>query len=667
VKTISGTARLLFVVLSLGWAVAGAGAAALIAPGSPDHPASTGAWFAALGDRREGSDAEAQVFSTLGAWFGGRADVHEEDFQSLEGEHSFSRRLWFRVPWPAPGELVVVVPTDGRNDRGLAWASAWADRALASGTPVSLTFLFTGAERGLSAHLGSRTFLEDFYPADPAAVLYLDTDPDHAEVRFTAESGIYPSPLWMVRSLTEAFEAQGLPPRLTGTAPSLFRLDLPQRRNALDPWFRRSIPALWVASGPPGPAPVAALQAFVETWKEGIPEHWDRHWLAFDLGPRTFFWDQQTYLLVLVGTLAILLFGYASLGRRHRGSLRVLGKNFWQLPVLLAFGFLALGAGTVLAQALEEARGRPDLWRVSPFLVWLFKAMVAVTIYLTAFLPFRRSPLSRDPDFYGQAALGLLGVMTLASAALELSFSFYFLWALVWAAVLVLSPWRPIKALALGLGPLWIFRACWDVFGPSPDPELSRWALVSPIAGNFVLALLFLPFLLQVNAWHGAGHRHQRRHEGLWAAVLVTVWGLGTLASGLALLRLEVPPPGPGVLPPRQIQGPGPALWKTTVQKSGFLARTVWDLQFTGSVVPEGLSLDLTSLDGQPLTVFDCNFPVVLEPEGTRLKIVVGRQPPLPLELRLTLPKTSSARLSVSVAVGDPTALVLADEVVLQP
>jgi len=656
-----------FVLFFLTWS-----AAAEPAAPPPGDTQAVAAWFFSLGNRREGSPSEALVFSTLERWFAGRAEVRRDGFSHLEGEHSFSQRLWFRVGGGKPGDLVVVVPTDGANDRGLAWAAGWADAALVRGTPVSLTFLFTGAERGdgESAGLGSRTFLQDFYPTEPAAVLYLDAGPSES-VRLTAESGVFPSPLWMVQGMSEALTRQGLPFGFTGTAPSLFRLDLPERRNSLDPWFQRSVPGLWFAGGPADAKVVRALESFGASLATGVPPDWDRHWLAFDFGAWKAFWGQQTYLVVYLGAVALLVFGYAVLGRKRRGTLRVLVQGFWQLPVLLAFGFLALEAGTALSNALQGARGQPEFWRQAPLLVWSFKGLVAVTLYVLLFLPFRRTPLSRDSDFYGQAALLWLGGMTLAATAFELSFSFYFLWALVWSAVLLVAPWRPVKFAALAIGPLWLFKAAYDVLGPQPDLELSRWVLASPVAGNFVLAVLFFPFLLQVNAWHFSGLRHQDRNEGLRALIQLAVWGLFTLGVGLAVLRFV---PQASVSPPLPVERIDltdtrvphqNTLWTTQVTRSAFLDRTVWSLRFSGGAAPERVDFELSS--AEPLTIFECSFPVVLDASGHRARIVVGRQPPLPLDLRLTLPQVAEARLEVKVTIAGKTLVELTDAVELGP
>jgi len=299
-----------------------------------------------------------------------------------------------------------------------------------------------------------------------------------------------------------------------------------------------------------------------------------------------------------------------------------------------------------------------------------FKGEVASGLTLLLILPFRRSPLTTDPDFYGQSALLWLGAMTLAAAAVELSFSFYFLWALFWAAVLVVSPWKGVKFVSLVVGPLWLFWAAYEVFGPHPDLELSRWALASPVAGNFILTMLIFPFLLQVNAWHLSGRRHQERNESLRAAVQLSLWGLGALVLGLVVLRIgpfQPPPSPPAVqrfdLAQKKMLPAG--LWQIQVDKSAFLNRSVWTIRFLGSLHPEILDLTLVSSAG-PLTIFDCSFPAVLDAQGQTASIVVGRQPPLPLVLRLTLPADTKATLQIQASSKSQN-LELSDSVDLKP
>ena len=632
----------------------------------PNNPVSVSAWLASLGPRREGSPEEAQVFNALDRWFGLRTTLKSESF-TLPDETSFSHRVSFLVPGAGIGEIVVVVPTDGTNDVGIAWAAAWADRALSDGTPLSLRFLFTGAERESSRGLGSRDFLQDYFPAVPVAALYLDASVDSPAVRLITESGLTPSPLWMVRGLVTSFRAQKLDPKLDGPSPSIFRLDLPERRTPLSPWLNRSIPAVEIVSGPASSAAVQALSEFVKTLSGKVPEHWDRHWLAFNFGFTLLFLPQQAYLIVLLlmGSALMLLFAFR--GQSPRSRLTILTTGFWQLPALFSVLALSLLGGTAAVEGLISITGRPEVLQSAPLSFWAFKTLVALSLYFAVFIPFRRSPLTRDPAFYAQAALAWLIVLTLMALVLELSFSFYFLWALVCGILAVLFPWRLAKALAILLAPFWVIRALAQVLGSPPDLVLTHGLLQSPIAGNLTFAVLVGPFLLLVHHWYYTQKQLQDRNETLRAGLLVTL-GAG-LAGLVGFYALNLPlPKNSRIAVPTEIDlnlHPRPELLSVTKSQTPFLGRTTWRLVFSGRPHLEQLNLRLES--SQNLTLYESSFPTSLNSSGKVASILIGRQPPLPLVLSLTLPATTEATLFIHALWVAPTPLEANLQVVLSP
>lgn len=635
----------------LGWACLTLPADALDPPPPAPQTAAVAAWLAALGQRREGSPAEERVQGALRSWFGGRTALQEAGFADFDEEHSFSRRLWFRVAGTLPGDLVVAVPTDGSNDTGLAWAVSWADAALSSGTGVSLTFLFTGAERGAGSAggLGSRAFLQEFSPSGPAAVLYLDTTGSEDSPRLVTESGAYPSPLWLVRSLDRALQGQGLPARLSGTFPSLLRLDLQERRNALQPWFDAGVPGLWLAAGPPSAAVVTALRALADGRYGSPSEAWDRHWLALDWGGGVWFWDQATYVAILLVFSALILFGYAALGRLRRGSLRRLGPVFWQAPLVFAVLYGALAAGTGLVVLLGGG--------LSAGTAGLVKGAAAAAVVLGLVLPRGGSPLAADPEPYGQLAFAWLGALMVGAAAVELTFSFYFLWALVAALPFLLTRSRVLRALGLLLGPFWLLRALAEVLGPSPDPVLAPLVLASPGLGDALIAVVAFPFLLQAKSLHLGLTRGLHLDRGRPAWERLVPLGLAAVAVAAALSG------GPAA--PRGAAGAaGPeAVWTSRVSRVGFLDRTVWTVRLSGPTDPEQVDLGLRA--SEPLTVYECSFPLVLDPDGRGARIVVGRQPRLPLTLSLSLPSAMrsqvlvTARTATGEAAGPPLTVEL--------
>ncbi len=639
-----------------------------------------------LAERTEGSASEKQLFADLEKRFSAKTTLHVTDFQQQQDFHSFSRSLWFRVPGRRPGELVIVVPTDSEpghsNNAGMAWAEVWAQRAFTTAPPVSLTFFFTGAQRGAGALAarGTLPFLKDFSPQTPAAALVLDLDNTNQPVDLTTGSGTFPSPIWLSQALLEALESRGFLPEIQGTQPQIFRFDLPERRNLLQPWFDRGIPALLLNSSVTRRDKAlaqsshdlpAALDLALEGLGEGIPGYWDKHYLYFHLGNLKFFLSQQTYLWGLLLSLSLLLLAFLLFSKTLQVDLKGLLRGLWQFPVLFSFLFLFLYAGTLWSTFLLQTRDFAEFWKYSPLVVLLLKVSVGVGLYFVVFLQFRRLPISRLPSSYSFSAVLVLAVSVVGSAAIELSFSFYFLWALIFAGLFHAVAWRGVKFLFLLLAPVWFVKSLLEIFWLAPDPELIRIALVSTFAGNLLLAGVLFPFLLLVNSYHFTKPQRQEGNIklrwvfnlGIWIAAFVAL-SLVVLRSDpfadsatpltrletldLALNTRSVEDIAPFPLPTTKVKTL-PFLndvWKTTVSRSGFLDRLVWTIHFKGFEKPE--SVTLTLLGNQNLVLYDANFPYTIDTTGTKVTILVGRTPPAAFDLKLTLGANIRAQLGVN-------------------
>ncbi|MEI8094880.1 MAG: hypothetical protein WCG80_11760 [Spirochaetales bacterium] len=662
-------------------------------PDASDFPAVLSR-LEAQGVRGEGSPAEARVFQDLRKWFERRAvGLVVTDFQQQQDFHSFSKSLWFRVAGRKPGELVVVVPTDGlpgqSNNAGLAWAIAWADRALNIPPPVSITYFFTGAQRGAGTLMarGTGPFLKDFFPETPAAAVVLDLDNLSTPIDLNTGSGAFPSPIWLSQGLLEALQAGGFLPEIQGTQPQIFRFDLPEKRNLMQPWFDRDIPALLLTNSAsrsyPPPEVVQrdfpqSMTRFLDALATGIPGYWDKHYLYFHLGDLKFFLSQQTYLIGLLGILGIVLLVFLLFATSLQRDLGSLLRGLWQLPVFFSFLFLFLYSGTWWTSELFIARGFPDFWKYSALPVLLLKVSVAIGLYFGIFLQFRRLPLSRWPGFYSYAALLVLGLGVLVSAAIELSFSFYFLWALVFAALFHLVPWRPLKFVAFALSPLWFVKSFLEIFWLAPDPEMIRITLVSGFAGNLALAAVLFPFLLLVNSYHYTRHQRQERNEKHRSRLNLGVWVATSAVLSLVLLRLDpfagsaVPlmrqetldlsagtryeeafTPVASGLPARQELPYLNGVWDTVVSREAFLDRLVWRIRFQAFEQPETVTLSLTG--DNSLLVYDANFPYTIDATGTKVSILVGRTPPKGFDLSLTLGAKVKADLKVSALFTEPS------------
>ncbi len=91
-----------------------------------------------------------------------------------------------------------------------------------------------------------------------------------------------------------------------------------------------------------------------------------------------------------------------------------------------------------------------------------------------------------------------------------------------------------------------------------------------------------------------------------------------------------------------------PDLLEVNVERDSFLDRQLLDIRIRPEGQPESISLTLESAD--PITVYGCSYPYTVSADRRTALIHIGRNPPVPLDLDLTLTRDSSAALRLEVA-----------------
>lgn len=610
-------------------------------------------------------------------------------YDNLPGAHSFAHSLVVNFPGRQAARLVIVIPVDtARQQDALVslQAALAAARAWKTHTPAfPVTLFFAGAERSKAPGypLSSSQFLNTFFPWEPTSVVILDIDSQSTQLELSLVSGASIAPLWLTEAWLETLRSAGFHVHIAGNQPQIFRFDLPEKRTLAEPWFERGFPTMLIRSvGSPtagtGTVPLItlAINSFMNRFPAGYPPTSDHSYIIFDGFGKTIFLTQEWYLtlLLVLGGLITLLF----LARHKRRGVDTVSwlKAVWQIPVTFFFLFLLLTFSTGILDALFQQKGFSSFWRYEPFLTLSLKIILTLSLYFLSFFQVRRNPLSRWSKFYSYSALFVLSFETLAAAAVELSFSFYFLWAFFFAVLFHLTPKKWLKAIFFALAPLWFVKALVATFALAPDAILQRWILVTPALGNLVVALVLFPFLQMAHALHYLSHQRQNRNEKLRVRLLF----LATAAASLILIAvvlhanpfqnqkipltaqeqlnishqtdnltisapvswgkatfwwngqvLNLPPQAQTAHYNLPFKG---GLWKTTVSSEHFLNRKVWHLHLeTGG--PRQLTVTLTS--AHPLVVYDCNFPFSLEQGGKVVQVFIGQNPPPELDLSLTL------------------------------
>jgi hypothetical protein len=90
------------------------------------------------------------------------------------------------------------------------------------------------------------------------------------------------------------------------------------------------------------------------------------------------------------------------------------------------------------------------------------------------------------------------------------------------------------------------------------------------------------------------------------------------------------------------------------VTEVGFLDRKNVNLDLRPKGSPVRIRLSVSA--PEEFVLYDANFPYQREPDGRRYTLLIGANPPLPLQVQLTLPQARSFALGLELEYGEPPA-----------
>jgi hypothetical protein len=671
--------------------------------------------LAAFAPLYEGSVRETQALEYIRSRIpeSSELSVYEKDFGGADRFHSFSRILQVTIQGARPDTLLVAVPlsaefggtADPKRDGALNLALALQiiRRSVERPLPVTVSVVFLGADTGHGEPRGTAHFLAGFFPKHPVSVLYLSLETFPSRILFQTGSRGVITPDWFIVRCSKAADTAALPFLTLGNENQVFRIGMSGTDSPLGRFLEAGYPAVALEGSYGGSEKISperwtsGFTAFFENLLDlnagGFPERWDRHYLFYQIRSEFVVIGERTYIVLLLATLSAGLL-YALVRRqRMRRYLVTIRKNAWNLPLLYAFIFLFFLAATMILELYLEAKTFPTLWQQTPLVFFLLKVALSVFLFSSMFQVLRNLPISRNGSFYSASSILFLLIDIAITAVVDLSLTYYFLWALLFAFLFSVANNRYLKTACLIAAPFWLIKATADLF-TLPEYEVCRVLLFSRIGGNLLLAFFMLPFMLMLIRLDFLVRHPIQGRRGF--AVLLFSSFSGLFVAGITLYVLLFSPyndanPQPLEMTERldtarnihtlSLSSPAP-LGALTLRRGETIMRiesperayeTELGMTETGiTIVPEAVEfldrkryrLTITSktrlvtvscrirADGA-VVLYDANFPFAYLPELRSAELYIGRTPPLPLVIEFTLPRSSAVTAELELVAGD--------------
>jgi hypothetical protein len=671
--------------------------------------------------RLEGSPSEKTVVAYIERFLDERNIPNEtKDFGTLTAGHSYSVSIEALLPGRSRDELIVIAPLNSHTDTKLgvgdglniALALSLAATYAQKDHNLTLRVLFPGAEFGEDEKypIGSQSFLSSYFPVGNSAVLYLDfaAPPDRIVVR-TGDRG-YVSPRWLLEDCLRSIEEANLSFLSRGNENQFYRLGVAVNPAPIGTYLANGYPAISFQSSAKDLATdsiddwAASFLSVVDRLLQlsEVPAEWDRHYLTFQSRLLSLVVREETYIVILLVSVGLLVLYPVVLSRRFKSYAASLAMNFWALPMLLILVFLLLLLGTFLIEGLSLLKGYPDYWTTNPALFFLLKLMTATFLFSLMSRYLKRLPFPRRGRFYSAAALLVLTSDLFILGIMDLSLAYYVLWACVWAFFFSLAHSRTLKAIFLVLSPVWLVKAAYDMFTITAE-EMARDMILARTSGNLLIAFVLFPFLLMLIRLDFMFRHPRKKTKRLLLTIIYITLGLGCggVTGFLAIKQpfgtdnkqpvlirevqdltedssyIEIQSPAslgrftlqtdtePIVVETRDRTHTVEAqlrrqLLSTAIEVSRFLGRATYSVTISSEGLPSTLTVLLTS-DTQ-IVIYDSSLPYSFADSKT-VEVYVGKFPPNPLRIDLTVPGSLKGRIEVTAEhVDPPTKYILTGE-----
>jgi hypothetical protein len=654
--------------------------------------------------RPDGSAAEEGVIEYIREILDEHGIAYQaKDFDDFEEGHSFSRVIEATLPGDRADTLIIAVPLNhpygvsGKEGGAVNLSLALTAAAYLNGRdlPVTVKLLFLGGEYAPEGkrQMGTKLFLRDYYPEHGTVVMYLRFSgyPEQVAVRTGGNGRV--TPYWLINRCSASMESAGLSYDVLGNENQIYRLGISRTMNFSLPYLRHDLPALeFIGTGGGSGGTVSEaekgawvrtfftfLDSFLEKSEGAFPEEWDRHYLYFKLSDFSFILPEGAYILFLIGLFTSFLILAIFIRKRIGRYRRILLRKSWALLLLFAMIFLFLFLATLIVRGVSVIRGYPQLWEQNPLLFFVFKIVAAFSFFFLMYRLVKRVPFPGIRSFYSASAIVFFLLLILITSVVNVSFSYYFVWALYWSVLFSLFQNRFAKLFCFLLSPALLIKGIYDLFLLGSEGAL-EFLIVSPLYGNLFFSLLILPFALMIirviRAFRDTAQiRHELHGWILYAlpaasfVVLITYSFLftpytkeepriinvhETIDSELMERKLSIASKAPlGTVEIEGVEGYQdldagrtrsvvqyadtiPELVGTEIEEKRFLDRKY--LTVTVTTLGEPVELHATVLSEGELILYDSNFPFSQDPEKGRAAIYIGAYPPDPLHLEIVIP-----------------------------
>ncbi|MDC7127205.1 MAG: hypothetical protein PQJ46_16705 [Spirochaetales bacterium] len=629
--------------------------------------------FSKLSPRPEGSKNEEATLALIAAKLD-EAGVNYNiiNFADAEGYYSFSSYIEADIAGNINDTIITVVPI--YSNFAIASALDIIKEYIKTRPQLTLKFVFLGAETSQDNNLGTKNFLAHYYQQNNSCFIYLNFKNSPEAVRIIPGAEGIGTPFFLLESVKKALKTSKISFLYSNIESLLFRMSIAGKESMIKDYLEEGYPAIQLetlTSTENNSNNIIShdkltlfYSSIISSFEDGIPSDWDNHYI--------FGMSEQYYIFCLLFCVTLIMF-YPILRRRHFGwYMHTLKRNMWIPPILFFIIFIFLSISTLLINLIIIRMGFPSLWKYRPITFFCFKLSLSLLMYSIAFKIITKLPFSKKGSFYSISAIFFLTIELFIICWINLTFSFFALWPLVFIFFFTIFKKPVLKLILIIFAILPIVLSVIAIFR-LPAVPAQKLLILSPLSGDMLIALSILPIILAIirlDMMNPISNKFTHLLPLFFAVTSLSLFLIIifdspfdqenpqpvtiTETSDLDSNEISMSKDSPASIDNKTIDSifennsknkDSENFINADITAYSFLGRKNIKIKLSSNKQPESINLTLLSSDA--ITVFESNFPTGKSPDNNNLVIFTGKNPELPLYVTLTLNNDSAINLNI--------------------
>jgi len=504
----------------------------------------------------------------------------EQSLDTVAGAHSFSSNIIVDFEGTSNSSIIFAVPVNNLKDNSLNIAIALKLCEIFSNNipEKNVKILFLGSEfsrslldisyllydqelvkeiieRSMNEQLGSRTFLQDYFPEYDVCLIYLNIENHESIVEISNITETGQTPLWFIKKSAEEMEKNNINFFIDLRKNNFYKAKY-DLRSQIDIFMENNIPSLYISAADDLNSALlfnrntsmkqeelaAKLVFFLTAMSNDYPKpDWEVNYLIIPFNNKYFFLKEKYNILMYLAFIVIIILFIMKYSINFFRYSRRLFKNFGALIWLFLLCFLSLFFATLTTEFILSLKGTANIWLETPGIVFIIKITTATLFLFFALFLLQVIKLPSSGNFYSASAIFLMVINLFIFQFLNITLSFIAMWGLVWTILFSFSKNRLIKTGCLIISYYFIHDTVIYIF-MAPAINICDFLISSNITGNILIAATLLPGIIMIlRILHIQVRTESRKYKFLrkiiYAATLLAAIGLISYYYSLDIYR----------------------------------------------------------------------------------------------------------------------------------